>query len=279
MSINTTTTRIHSTAVIAEGAQIDPTAEIGPYAVIGPNVKIGGGTKIGAHAIIDGHTTIGKDCKIYAGASIGLEPQDFRYKGEPTGVILGDRVTIREYVTIHRATVEGFTEIGDDSFLMNYVHIAHNCKLGKGVILANSVMMAGHVNIGDNVVMSGMCILHQHVRVGRLAMLSGMTGTRSDLPPFTTCDGRPAMVRGVNVIGLRRAGAGQTVRTAVKEAYRLLYRSGLNVTQALAKIEEDIEQFPEIQEIVAFFKSSKRGCAGIAIPGAELMDEFPSDDI
>jgi UDP-N-acetylglucosamine acyltransferase len=270
---------IHSTAVIDSNAQIAPDAEIGPYAVIGPNVKIGSRTKIGAHTIIDGVTTIGANCNIFPGASIGLEPQDFGYKGEPTGVILGDNVVIREYVTIHRASKEGFTMIGDETFLMNYVHIAHNCKLGKGVILANSTMMAGHVTIEDYVVTSGMCIFHQHIRIGRLSMLSGMTGTRLDLPPFSTCDGRPAMVRGVNAIGMRRRGIKQETRSAVKEAYRLIYRSGLNVSQALERIEQDIQPYPEVTEVVEFFRSTKRGVAGLITENAELMEELPSEAI
>lgn len=270
---------IHKTALICDGALIDEAAEIGPYAVIGPNVKIGARTSIGAHAVIDGHTTIGSDCRIYAGASIGLEPQDLRYKGEPTGVLIGDRVTVREYVTIHRATGEGFTTVGDECFLMNYVHIAHNCTLGKGVILANSTMMAGHVSIGDYTVMSGMCIFHQFVRVGRVCMMSGMTGTRLDLPPFTMCDGRPAMVRGVNVVGLRRLGLSQAVRSQIKEAYRLLYRSGMNRSDALLKIEETLEPVPEIAEIVEFVRSSKRGVAGVVGESAEILEEVPVEAI
>jgi UDP-N-acetylglucosamine acyltransferase len=270
---------IHTTAIVGDGAVIDATAEIGPYAKIGSNVKIGGGTKVGAHVVIDGHTTIGKDCKIFAGATIGLEPQDLGYKGEATGVIIGDRTVIREYVTIHRATKEGFTSIGDDCFLMNYVHIAHNCKLGNGVILANSTMMAGYVTIGDYTVTSGLCVFHQFVRVGRLAMLSGMTGARLDLPPFSTCDGRPAMVRGFNAIGLRRRGVTQVTRSAIKEAYRLIYRSGLNVSQALARIEEEIQPYPEITEIVDFFKSSKRGVAGVITADVGLLEEIPAEVI
>lgn len=268
---------IHKTAIIGDGAQIHETADIGPYAVIGPNVRIGPRTKIGPHAVIDGHTTIGADCNIYAGASIGLEPQDLRYKDEPTGVIVGDRVTIREYVTIHRATGDGFTTLGDECFLMNYVHIAHNCKLGKGVILANSTMMAGHVTVGDFTVMSGMCLFHQHVRVGRACMVSALCGTRLDLPPFTMCDERRAVVRGVNVIGLRRLGVGQQVRSAIKEAYRILYRSGANRTDALATIEETIEPYPEIKEIIEFFRTSKRGCIGAAVDGGGPAEGEPVD--
>lgn len=268
---------IHPTAIIGDGATIHESVEVGPYAVIGPRVEIRGGTKIGAHAIIDGVTRIGQDCVIYPGASIGLEPQDLRYKGEPTGVIIGDKCHIREYVTIHRATGEGFTEIGDECFLMNYVHIAHNCKLGKGVILANGTMMAGHVTIGDNVVMSGMCIFHQFVRVGRAVMVSGLTGTRQDLPPFSTCDGRPASVRGVNLIGLKRLGVGPKVRTAIKEAYRLLYRSNMNVSQAIPIVEEQIEPYPEVKELIDFIKSSKRGVTGDVGQLEGVMDEAPAD--
>jgi len=261
------TMTVHRTAVVADGAQIAETAEIGPYAVIGPNVRIGKGTKIGAHAIIDGVTTIGEDCNIYAGASIGLDPQDLAYKGEPTGVIIGDRVTIREYATIHRATKEGFTIIGDDCFLMNYVHIAHNCKLGRGVIMANSTMFAGYGTIGDYSVFSGQIVAHQDVRIGRMCMISGMSGLRVDIPPFTTTSGRRARVRAVNVIGMRRQKFAAPVRTAIKEAYRLLYRTELNVSQALEKIETEIEQFPEIQEILEFFRTSKRGVVGRNDPG------------
>jgi len=267
---------IHKTAIVSEGAQIHASAEIGPYAVIGANVKIGAGTTIGAHAVIDGHTTIGEDCRIFAGASIGLEPQDLRYKGEPTGVIMGDRVVVREYATIHRATGEGFTTVGDDCFLMNYVHIAHNSHLGKGVILANSTMMAGHVTIGDHTVISGMCIFHQFVRIGRLCMISGMAGSRMDLPPFATLDGRPAMVRGINSIGMRRQGLSLKARSAVKEAYRLLYRSGLNSTQALERIQEEVELLPEVIEIIDFFKTSKRGVVG---PETKSMEEAPVEAV
>jgi len=253
------TMTIHRTAIIADGAQIHESADIGPYAVIGPNVKIGARTKVGAHAIIDGLTTIGEDCHLFAGVSIGLEPQDLGYKGEQTGVLIGDRTVIREYSTIHRATKEGFTEIGNDCFLMNYTHVAHNCRLGNGVILANGVMMAGYVQIGDNVVMSGNIIIHQFVRVGRLAMVSGMSGARVDIPPFSTTSGRRIRVRGVNSIGMKRGKVSLEVRSAIKEAYRIIYRTELNITQALEKIEQEIKLHPEIQEILEFYRSSKRG--------------------
>lgn len=252
---------IHPTAIVSDGAKIHDTADIGPYSVIGPNVEIGARTKIGPHAVLDGHTTIGEDCNIYAGVTVGLEPQDLSYKGEPTGVKMGDRITIREYATIHRATKEGFTTVGDDSFLMAYVHIAHNCQVGKGVIMANAASLAGYVEVGDYTVMSGFVIIHQNVRIGRMCMLSGMTGTRVDLPPFTNLDGRPAMVRGINALGLKRNKFAPDLRSAIKEAYRIIYRTGLNKSNALTKVEEEIQPFDEVKEIVEFFKSSKRGCA------------------
>lgn len=255
------TTLVHKTAVIADGAEVHESADIGPFAVIGSHVKIGPGTKIGAHAVIDGYTTIGENCQIFAGAAIGLEPQDLKYTNEPTGVIIGNNCVIREYVTIHRATKEGFTVLGDNCFLMNYAHVAHNCKVGSGVIMANATTLAGHVEVGDGAVFAGMVILHQHVKIGRFCMLGGMTGSRVDLPPFTLCDGRPAMVRGMNVIGLRRNKMGPEKRSAIKQAYKLIYRSGLNHSQAIAKIKEEIEAFDEINEICDFFATSKRGVA------------------
>ncbi len=254
-----TTSSIHKSAVIADGAVIHETAEIGPFAVIGANVKIGAGTKIGAHVVVDGHTTIGENCNIYAGAAIGLDPQDLKYDGEETGVTIGNNVVIREYVTIHRATKEGSTIVGDNCFLMNYCHIAHNCKLGSGVIMANNTTLAGYVEVGDGAVFAGMVILHQHVKVGRFCMLGGMTGSRVDLPPFTLCDGRPAMVRGLNVIGLRRNKMGPEKRAAIKQTYKLMLRSGLNHSQAIARIKEEVEQFDEVKEVCDFFANSKRG--------------------
>lgn len=251
----------HPTAVIADGAQIHESVEIAPYAVIGPNVRIGAGTKIGSHAIIDGYTTIGENCHIFAGATIGLEPQDLGYKNEPTGVIIGDRTTIREYVTIHRGTGDRFTRIGSDCFFMCYSHIAHDCQVGDGVILANCATFAGHCQVGDYAVMAGQVIFHQHVRIGRLAMVSGMSGSRVDIPPFAMCDGRPTAVRAVNLVGMRRRKFSPETRTAIKEAFKLIYRSGLNNAQALEKIASDLPPLPELKELVEFFKSSKRGIA------------------
>lgn len=252
---------IHKTAIIGDGAKIADDVQVGPYAIIGDNVNIGKGTVIGPHAVIDGYTTIGEDCKIFVGASIGLPPQDLSYKGGEHGVIIGDRVTIREYATIHRGSKELMTTVGDDCFLMNYAHIAHDCKVGKNVIMANNTTFAGHCEVGDYTVCGGMVVFHQFCRVGRFNMISGISGTRVDLPPFATSDGRPLLVRGVNMVGMRRGKIGPQVRTAIKESYRLIYRSGLNNSQACDKIEAEIEQFDEIKELVAFVRASKRGIA------------------
>jgi UDP-N-acetylglucosamine acyltransferase len=268
---------IHRTAIIEDGAQIDISATIGPYAVIGSNVKIGPGTTVGAHSVIDGHTTIGADCKIYASTSIGLEPQDMSYTGQPTGVEIGDRVTVREFVTIHRASKEGNTIVGDDCFLMAYAHVAHDDRLGKGVIMANGATLAGHVTVGDHTVMAGVLIVHQFVRIGRLNMISGMTGTRLDLPPFAMCDGRPTRVRGVNIIGMRRQKMPAAVRQAIKKAFRLIYRSEENITQALERVEKEIEPFPEILELVQFFRESKRGVTGKTLPDEDAESNFGKD--
>ncbi|MBS1997782.1 MAG: acyl-ACP--UDP-N-acetylglucosamine O-acyltransferase [Cyanobacteria bacterium SZAS LIN-2] len=250
---------IHPTAIIADGAVIHETVQIGPYAVIGPNVKIGAGTRVGAHAVLDGHTTIGEDCRLFAGASVGLEPQDLSYKGEPTGVILGNRVTLREYATVHRGTGDRFTTVGDDCFFMNYSHIAHDCTIGKGVILANGATFGGHCVVGDYVVGGGLVVFHQHVKVGRMVMISGITGTRADLPPFSICDDRPARVVGVNAVGMRRQKFSAETRSAIKSAYKLIYRSGLNYANALARIEAELPPLPELKEIVDFYRASKRG--------------------
>lgn len=255
----TSATAIHPTAIISDGAKIADSVEIAPYAVIGPNVTIGAGTKVGAHAVIDGHTTIGENCRIFASTSIGLEPQDLSYKGEPTGVIMGDRTIVREFVTIHRGTGDRFTRVGSDCFFMNYSHIAHDCQVGNGVIFANSATLAGHVVVGDRVVIAGTVVVHQFVRIGRLAMCSGVTGTRRDIPPFSMCDGRPLAVTGLNLVGLRRAQVGAEARAALKQAYKTIYRLGLNTTQALERIEEEGALTEEVKEVLAFYRASKRG--------------------
>ncbi len=260
---------IHPTALIHENAKLGKNVSIGPYTIIGSNCSIGDGTIIDSHCVIDGQTSIGSNCHIFPSVSIGLIPQDYNFKGEETGVSIGNNNIFREFVTIHRATGQGLTKIGDNCFFMNYVHIAHNCNIGNGVIIANTTNLAGHCTVGDKAFISSMCIFHQFTRIGTLAIVGGLCGTRVDLPPYSTCDGRPAKVRGVNIIGMRRAQISAPVRSLVKEAYRIIYRSDLNVSQALERITQELEPIQEIQNILNFYQSSKRGVCG----GAQEFDE------
>lgn len=253
---------IHPTAIISPTAKISPKVTIGPYSFIGANVDIGENTYIGPHIIIDGITKIGSNCKLTAACSIGLEPQDISYKGEMTGVIIGNNTVIREYATIHRAVKEGFTIIGENCFLMNYVHIGHNVQLGNNVIMANSAMLPGYVIVEDFVFISGMSTIHQHCRIGESAMVGAMTGSRLDLPPYFIADGRPAKIRGVNKVGLRRRGVKPAVREEIVKAFKIIYRSGLNISNAIEKIESELMQCDEIKKLVTFFKTTKRGVVG-----------------
>ncbi|MBW4463432.1 MAG: acyl-ACP--UDP-N-acetylglucosamine O-acyltransferase [Nodosilinea sp. WJT8-NPBG4] len=236
------TTLIHPTAVVHEGAQVHPSVKIGPYAVIGEQVSIGPGTEIGAHAVIDGQTTIGSQNRIFPGAAIGLESQDLKYDGSMSRVVVGDNNLIREYVTINRATDAGaVTLVGSNCLLMAYSHVAHNCVVEDHVILANSVALAGHVYVESGARISGMVGVHQFVRVGRLVMIGGLSRIDRDVPPFTLVNGNPAEVRGLNQIGLQRAGltADTQAYRELKQAYRLVYRSGVSLSEAVSKLHQD----------------------------------------
>ena len=251
---------IHPTAIIDASARIAPEAAIGPFSVIGPDVTIGEGTRIAAHVVLEANVSIGRDCRIEAGAVIGGEPQDLNYKGEPTAVRIGDRVTLREYVTVNRGTGEGSaTEIADECFLMAYCHVGHNCQLGTGVIMANSVQLGGYVTIGDHAFMSATAIVHQFVTIGRLTIMGGASGTRQDLPPFAMCDGHPAEVRGINKIGLRRQGIGPGSRAALHQAFRTLWFSEYNTSDAILKLRETSPRDPLVEVLLDFVENSKRG--------------------
>ena len=263
LSQNKASTIIHPTAIIAGGAKIGLGVSIGPYSIIGENVSIGDNTYIGPHVIIDGKAEIGANCKLIAACSIGLPPQDINYKGEETGVKIGENTIIREYVTIHKATKEGFTTVGKNCFLMNYVHIAHNVQLGNNVIMANSSTLAGYVIVEDFVFISALSTMHQHCRIGESAIVGGMSGSRLDIPPYFIADGRPVKIKGINKIGLRRKGIKPEVREELSKAYKLIYLSGLNTTNALQKIESELVQFDEIKKLVTFFRTSKRGVVGM----------------
>jgi len=231
--------QIHPTALIDPRAELDSSVEVGPYAVIGPRVRIGAGTVVGAHCVIDGHTTLGRDNRIFPFASIGGAPQDKKYAGEPTRLSIGDGNTIREYVTINTGTVqdEGETRLGDDNWIMAYVHIAHDCRLGSHIILANAVQLAGHVHLGDWVFLGGLSGVHQFVRVGAHAMTAFQTRLAQDVPPFVTAGGNPAEAQSINAEGLRRRGFSAERITLIKQMYRLLYRKGLTLDAARDQIE------------------------------------------
>ena len=231
--------QIHPTALVDPRAELDASVEVGPYAVIGPQVRIGADTSVGAHCVIDGHTTIGRDNRIFPFASIGGAPQDKKYAGEPTRLSIGDGNTIREYVTINIGTVQdaGETRLGDDNWIMAYVHIAHDCRLGSHIILANAVQLAGHVHLGDWVFLGGLSGVHQFVRVGAHAMTAFQTRLAQDVPPFVTAGGNPAEAQSINAEGLRRRGFSAERITLIKQMYRLLYRKGLTLDAARQQIE------------------------------------------
>lgn len=237
----TLTTLIHPTAVIHPGATLHPSVQVGPYAVIGEKVTVGPETEIGPHVVLTGHTEIGARNRIFVGAAIGLEPQDLKYDGSDSLVSLGDDNYIREYVTINRPTRLGeITRLGNHNLLMAYAHVAHNCVIQDHVIIANSVALAGHVQIEAYARISGLVGIHQFVHIGRHAMIGGMSRIERDVPPYTMIEGNPARVRGLNQVGLKRSGIAELedgqVYQELKQAYRLLYRSGLPFKEALEKV-------------------------------------------
>jgi len=252
---------IHPTAVIHSGATLHPTVKVGPYTVIGEKVTIGPETDIGAHVVIDGHTEIGANNQIFPGAVIGIEPQDLKYDGSVSLVKIGDNNKIREYVTINRATHAGeATVIGNDNLLMAYVHVAHNCIIANQVIIANAVALAGHVEIESNAVIGGVLGIHQFVHIGRYAMLGGMSRIDRDVPPYMVVEGNPCRVRGLNAIGLRRAGItdleGGRYYRELKEAYRIVYRSHLPLKEALSQLEQWSQHNDFVKHLQGFLATS-----------------------
>ena len=251
---------IHPLAVVHPNAKIGENVKIWPFVVIDEHVTIGDGTEIKPNVYNTGWTTIGKDCTIFAGCSIGEEPQDLKFAGEKSYVQIGDRVKIHEYTTIHRATGEGeVTKIGDDVLLMGTVHIAHNCIIGNGVIMSNDAMLAGHVEVGDKAVIGGKAGVHQFVRIGRNAMVGGMSKNIHDIVPFTIVDGMPSKAIGLNSVGIQRAGISSEVRLDLKKAYKLLYRSGLSLSEAISIIESELNTSKEIEDLLTFLRNADRG--------------------
>jgi len=249
---------IHPTAIVSKRALIDPSVEIGPYAIIEDGVKIEKDVKIYARSYICSGTTIGEGTEVHIGAILGHAPQDIVFKGKKTYLNIGKKNIIREYVTIHRGTKDDTaTRIGDGNFLMGLSHVGHNCLLGDNVILANGALLAGYVTIEDGVFISGNVVVHQFCRIGKLAIVGGFSGVNKDVPPYMTVRG-PSTVRSVNLIGLRRAGVSRSAIKEIKEAFKLIYRPGLNTTQALEKILEG-NPGEEVRYMTEFIKNSKRG--------------------
>ena len=254
---------IHKTAIVETGAELGKDVAVGPFAFIEAGARIGDGCVIGPHVTVLKSVKLGPGCKVHDGVVLGDLPQDLAFGGGDSGVVIGANCVFRENVTIHRGTKPGTTtEIGDGCYLMANAHCAHNVRLGHNVILVNAVLLAGYVEVGDRAVISGNCTVHQFVRVGRLAMMGGASGVSKDVPPF--CTAKPMTVNtilGLNVVGMRRAGLTPDERKAVKEAFRILYRSGLNVSQALTQMKATFSSGPAA-EFCAFVESSKRGiCA------------------
>ena len=251
---------IHPTAIIDKKAMISDGVSVGPYTSIGPEVKIGKGTEIGAFCVLEGNTEIGKDCKIFTGAVVGSIPQDLKFKGEKTGLKIGNNNIIREYVTINTGTADnGNTVIGNNNLFMAYSHVAHDCNVGNDCIIANSGTLAGFVTIEDKAVIGGLVAVHQFVKVGTLSIIGGCSKVVQDIPPYSTCDGHPAKVYGLNMVGLRRAGVSKETIAGLKQSFKLLFFSKLLFKNAIDKIQEEISDCKELAHLLEFVKSSKRG--------------------
>ena len=253
--------QIHPTATVDRSAILGKDVIIGPHAIVGENVVIGDRTKLEAHCLVEKWTRIGDDCHLHFGSAIGSAPQDFKYKGEKSWVVIGDRNEIREYVTINRATGKDcVTELGDDNLLLTSVHIGHNCKLGSNIIVTNMTNIAGHTTVEDKAIIGGMTGIHQYCRIGRGAMVGAYTRLPQDVPPYMLCEGNPALIRGLNLVGLRRNGATRAAINEIKEIHKIMFRSDHNTSQALAAIKELTAESDEAKHLITFLsEESPRG--------------------
>jgi len=257
--------KIHPTAIVEPGAEIHATAEIGAYSIIGANVVIGARTRVGPHVVIDGKTNIGEDNIFYQFSSIGAPPQDKKYAGEPTRLEIGDRNTIREFCTFNRGTVQdvGVTRLGNDNWIMAYVHLAHDCQIGNHTIFANNAQLAGHVQVGDWAIMGGFSNVHQFCKIGAHAMVGMSTSLTQDVPPYVILSGNPAQAHGINSEGLKRRGFSREAITAIRHAYKVLYKSGLTLEEAKAALQEQEQSEPEfaaeLKLIRDFLQNVSRG--------------------
>ncbi len=247
--------RIHPTAIVSPKAELAQDVTIEAYSIIGPGVVIGSGTEVGHHTVIEGDTTLGENNRIFPFVSIGLAPQDITYAGEPTKVSIGDNNIIREYVTIHRGTARGrtITRIGEGVFLMAYAHVAHDCQVENGVLMANAATLGGHVEVGQCAVLGGIVAIHQFVRIGDYSCIGGFSGVRMDIPPYMLATGAlGAKLHGPNLIGLKRHCFSAKSIQGIKKFYRIFWRSGLSLNEAVKKAREEIEPVPEVEKLIEF---------------------------
>ena len=252
--------RIHPTAVIDAGAELADDVEVGPWAYIGPHCTVGAGSVIHMRATLEERVHLAERVTVGIGSVLGGAPQDLKFKGEETTVEIGEGTTIREYATVNRGTSESQkTSVGKGCFLMSYVHLAHDCHLGDGVIISNGTQLAGHVRIDDRAIISGLCAVHQFGKIGRHAFVGGMSRVAKDIPPFVKAVGNPVKLYGLNTVGLQRSGFSDEVVAELKKAYRLFFRSDVNITQALDRAAAELKPFPEVQAFIAFVEDSGRG--------------------
>lgn len=254
------TARIHSTAIVDDGATIGADVEIGPFAIVGPGCALGDGCVLGPRATLERNVTLGRNVKVGVGSVLGGDPQDLKYRGEVTWVEVGDNSVIREYSTINRGTTESHrTTVGRGSFIMSYVHLAHDCHVGDGVIISNGVQLAGHVLVEDRAIISGLSAVHQFARIGRHSFVGGCSRVAKDVPPFLKAVGNPVKLYGLNTVGLQRSGFSADSVRELKRAYRLLFRSDLNVSQAIDRVREEVPDLPEVRQFLGFIEASPRG--------------------
>lgn len=253
-------THIHHTAIVSKRAELGENVKIGPYSIVEDGVVIGEGTDVSSSCLIKSGTRIGRDCAIFHGAVIGELPQDVRHKGDESFCTIGEGNVLREYVTIHRATDQGgVTSLGDGNYLMAYVHVAHNCRIGDAVTIANATELAGYVQVDDYAMISGLCPVHQFVRIGSHSMIAGGYRVPKDVPPYCLAAGDPLRVHGLNIVGLKRRNFDEETLRILKEAFRILFRSKLNTTQALKRIKNGLPQIKEIEHLTQFIELSERG--------------------
>ena len=252
--------RVHPTAMVDPDAVLGADVEIGAYAMVGPNCALGDGSVLAPRATLERNVTLGRGVKVGIGSVLGGDPQDLKYRGEDTTVEIGDGTVVREYAPINRGTSQSWkTSVGPGCFIMSYVHLGHDCHLGEGVILSNAVQLAGHVTVDDRAIISGVSAVHQFVRIGRHAFVGGCSRVAKDVPPFLKAVGNPVRLYGLNSVGLQRSGFEAEVVRELKRAYRLLFRSDLNVSQALERARSEVQPLPEVEHFLQFIEDSQRG--------------------